>query len=208
MDSGACHDQDVDSQDSPLHKAVRLCLVGTRTEEATARAAEVMERLKDDDWEAALVLLEDLGDDCPQSPEFWGLLADAARLLWLQQEVGWYEWRRSEARNGALRAELCLLPAGEGGRKVPVLPGEVLRPMWDIGQRTPEGELSVSIAFLWLEGRTPLEPGGCAPVRLLPLASEHWRHLKPGDVIIMHEMRPPVGMARVIEVMPPVAAAP
>lgn len=198
----------MDPRQSSLGKAVRLYLAGTHVKEAVASTARVMQCLKADDWEAALILLEDLGDAHPQPPEFWGLLADAARLIWLQRDAGWYEWRRSEARNGALRAELCLLPVEEGGRKVPILPGEGLRPMWDIGQRTPEGELSVSIAFLWVEGHAPLEPGKCAPVRLTPLTPEHWRHLKPGDVITMHEMRPPAGTARITEVISPMASVP
>ncbi|GAT67789.1 hypothetical protein PS9374_03448 [Planomonospora sphaerica] len=80
--------------------------------------------------------------------------------------------------------------------------------MWDIGRRTPEGEPLLSIAALWVKGRDPLEPGECAPVRLLPLTPEHWRHLTPDDVITMHEMRPSAGTARVTEVMPPAVVAP
>ncbi|ANZ13906.1 hypothetical protein ACH4YO_32160 [Streptomyces noursei] len=40
-------------------------------------------------------------------------------------------------------------------------------------------------------------------LRLAPLSPEQWRHLKPGDVITMHEGRPAVGTATVIEVRPP-----
>ncbi|MGW6503007.1 hypothetical protein [Nonomuraea angiospora] len=193
--------------DSSLLKAVQFCSPHIRTE-AGAGVSDALEYLEHGEWEMVLLLLEELGDARPQPPEFWGLLADAARVMWLEWYVTWYEWRCGEARNGVLRAELCLLPTEGGGRKVPILPGKGLRPMWDIGRRTPEGELSVSIAFLWVEGHTPLEPGECAPVRLLPLTPEHWRHLKPSDVIAMHEMRPPSGTARIIEVMPPVVTAP
>ncbi|MBB2742100.1 UNVERIFIED_ORG: hypothetical protein FHR35_001922 [Microbispora rosea subsp. rosea] len=35
---------------------------------------------------------------------------------------------------------------------------------------------------------------------------EHWRQLKPGDLITMHERRPPAGTARVVEITPPVTA--
>ncbi|MFI9840410.1 hypothetical protein ACIHFD_25475 [Nonomuraea sp. NPDC051941] len=193
--------------DSSLLKAAQFCAPHIRTE-AGASVSNALEYLKHGEWEMVLLLLEELGDARPQPPEFWDLLADAARAMWLESDVAWYEWRRSEAWNGALRAELCLLPTEEGGRKVPILPGKGLRPMWDIGRRTPEGELSISIAFLWVEGHTPLEPGRCAPVRLLPLTPEHWRHLKSSDVITMHETRPPSGTARIIEVMPPVVGAP
>ncbi|MEU4231944.1 hypothetical protein AB0F17_47260 [Nonomuraea sp. NPDC026600] len=195
----------MDFQGSALLKAARLCLADTRSEKAAVR---VLEYLEGDDWEAALLLLEDLGDVYPQPPEFWSLLADAARLMWLKRDADWYAWRSSEARSGALRAELCLMRTEDGGRKGPVLPRGVLRPLWDIGRLTSEGEPLLSIALLWAEGYGRLEPGACAPVRLLPLRPEHWQHLKPGDVITMHEVRPPAGTARIIEVMPPVVAAP
>ncbi|MET9064195.1 hypothetical protein [Streptosporangium sandarakinum] len=116
----------MDRRESPLGKAVRLYLAGTPVEGAAADAAHVMRCLEADDWETALILLGDLGDAHPQPPEFWGLLADAARLMWLQRDADWYEWRRGEARNGALRAELCLLPSEQGGREMPILPGEGL----------------------------------------------------------------------------------
>lgn len=195
----------MDFQGSPLLKAARICLAGASGGEVAISAARVMEYVKGDDWETALLLLEDLGDAYPQSPEFWGLLADAARLLWLKEDAHWYAWRGSESRVGAFRAELRLLPTGEGGRAIPLLPRERLEFLWDIGHRTPEGKLSVSFAFVRVEGRDPLQPGGSAPVRLLALTPEHWRHLKPGDSITMHEARPPVGTARITEVMPPVA---
>ncbi|MBT2226433.1 hypothetical protein [Nonomuraea sp. NEAU-A123] len=194
----------MDSQDSPLHDAARIYLSGMRAEEDPASALQVMESSETDGWEAALILLQDLGDARPQPPEFWALLADAARLIWLREDADWYEWRRSEARNGALRAEICLMRTEEGGRALPIPPGGLIRPMWDIGRRTDEGESSLSIASLWVEGREPLEPGGCAPARLIPLTPGHWLHLAPGDVITMHEMRPPAGTAHIIEVMPPV----
>ncbi|MFG3437794.1 hypothetical protein ACGF0J_11190 [Nonomuraea sp. NPDC047897] len=192
-------------QDSPLLKAAHLCLAGASGEEAAISATRVMEYVKGGDWETALLLLEDLGDAHPQSPEFWELLADAARLLWLKEDAHWYAWRGSEARVGAFRAGLHLLPAEDGGRSMPLLPRGRLEFLWDIGHRTSEGALSVSFAFLWIERRDPLQTGGSAPVRLLPLTPEHWRHLQPGDSITMHEARPPVGTALITEVIPPVA---
>ncbi|MFC6577838.1 hypothetical protein [Planomonospora parontospora] len=196
----------MDSQASPLLKAARLCPADIRTEFGIG-VPDVLEYLGHDEWEMALLLLEELGDAHPQPPGFWSLLADAARLMWLRRDADWYEWRRCEARSGVLRAELCLKCTEDGGRTLPVPSGWSLRPMWDIGRRTPEGEPLLSIAALWVEGGDPLKPGECAPVRLLPLAPEHWRHLTPGDAITMHEIRPPAGTARVVEVMPPVVAA-
>lgn len=48
-----------------------------------------------------------------------------------------------------------------------------------------------------------LGPGETADVRLAPLRPEPWRHLKPGDVKTMHEAQPLVGIAEIIEVLPP-----
>ncbi|MFI9594546.1 hypothetical protein [Nonomuraea sp. NPDC052265] len=192
----------MDLQDSPLLKAARLCLADIRNE-AGVDVTDVLECLERDDWGMALLLLEEFGDAHPQPPEFWDLLADAARLLWLHKDADWYGWRGCEIRNGTVLAELCLRSPEEGGRTRPVPPGVVLRPMWDIGFLTPEGEPLLGIAILWVEGHDPLEPGGCGSVRLLPLTFEHWRHLKPGDVITMHEIRPPVGTARITEIIPP-----
>ncbi|MET9247648.1 hypothetical protein [Nonomuraea sp. NPDC003709] len=198
----------MDSEDSPLLKAVQLYLTGVRTEEAGTSATRVVACLEDGDWEMALLLLEDLGDVDPQPPEFWSRLAAAARLMWLKNDADWYEWRRGEARSGAFRAELCLDRTEDGGRALPISPGDALRPMWDIGRRTPEGGPLWSIALLWVEGRGSLKPGGCGLVRLLPLTPGHWWHLEPGDLITMHERRRPSGTARIIEVMPPVMTAP
>ncbi|MFI7615428.1 hypothetical protein ACIBP6_29780 [Nonomuraea terrae] len=190
--------------DLPLHKAALLCPPGVRTD-AGVSAADVLECLEHDEWETALLLLEDLGDAHAHPPEFWSLLAGAARRMWLHSDAEWCEWRYCEARNGAVLAELRLMSPEAGGRTRPVPCRGVLRPMWDLGRRTPRGEPVLDIAVVWVEGRDPLEPGDRRPVRLLPLTFEHWRHLAPGDLITMHEMRPPAGTARVIEVVPPVA---
>ncbi|MCX4807758.1 hypothetical protein OG594_40235 [Streptomyces sp. NBC_01214] len=56
---------------------------------------------------------------------------------------------------------------------------------------------------LWVEYEQQLGPGETADVRLAPLRPEQWRHLKPGDVIFMHEARPVAGIAEITEVLPP-----
>jgi hypothetical protein len=192
--------------DSSLLKAAEFCSPHIRTE-AGVSVADVLEYLEHSEWEMVLLLLEELSDAHPQPPEFWDLLADAARVMGLESHVAWCQWRRSEARTGALRVELCLARTEDGGRRTPVPPGGLLRPMWDIGRQTPEGEPLLSIAFLWIEGPDALEPGRCKAVRLLPLTPDHWAHLTSGDVITMHETRPHVGTARIIEIMPPVVPA-
>ncbi|GLX00260.1 hypothetical protein [Microtetraspora sp. NBRC 16547] len=87
-------------QDALLLKAAQFCPADFRTEEAGISVADVLEYLEHDEWEMALLLLEDLGDSHPQPTEFWTLLADAARLMRLESHVVWCEWRRSEARTG------------------------------------------------------------------------------------------------------------
>jgi hypothetical protein len=177
-------------------KAARLCSADVRTE----FGADVVGYVAHDEWEMALVLLQELGDVQPCPPAFWTLLADVARLLWLESDVVWYEWRRSEASAGAFLAELSL---HDGGRATAIPPGRLLRPMWDIG--LPTGEFA--IAGLWVEGRVALEPGRCARVRLVPLTPEYWGHLVPGDVVTMHETRVAAGSARIVQVVPPVPMA-
>ncbi|GAA0345335.1 hypothetical protein [Streptomyces blastmyceticus] len=54
-----------------------------------------------------------------------------------------------------------------------------------------------------MEFEPQLGPGEIADVRLAPLQIGQWHHLKPGDVITMHEAQPAVGIAEIIEVLPP-----
>ena len=77
------------------------------------------------------------------------------------------------------------------------------RPLWGIGNRAPGGEQAVNIARLWVEGAPGLTPGESATARLAPLCPGPWHHLKPGDVITMHEGMPVVGAATIIDVTPP-----
>lgn len=201
------HNRMVDSPDPLLLQAAQMCPIDVRIEEAGIGVADVLDYLKHDEWEMALLLLEDLGDAHPQPAKFWSLLAEAARQMWLHRDVAWCEWRATEARIGAVLAELCLTPREDGGRALPIPPGYVLKPLWNVGLCIPEGDPLFYIAALWVEGRDPLEPGACTPVRLAPLTFDHWQHLKPGDAVTMHEGQPPVGTARVIELIPPTASS-
>ncbi|WP_405634249.1 hypothetical protein OHB53_08905 [Streptomyces sp. NBC_00056] len=58
----------------------------------------------------------------------------------------------------------------------------------------------MNLARLWVEFAPQLGPGETADVRLAPLQPEQWQHLKPGDVITMHDAQPAVGIAEIIEV--------
>ncbi|MCA6094104.1 hypothetical protein LE181_18290 [Streptomyces sp. SCA3-4] len=169
--------------------------------------ADVWDYLVNDEWDTALDLLEDLGDGRPPPPAFWEAMAEAAEELRMERSAAWCRWRCFEARNGVMRADLTLSPAGATRRTTPVPGAGVLRPMWNIGHHSPTGGPSWSVAALWIEGRPSLPPGGRAPVRLFPLTPAHWRHLRPGDRITMHEDRSVAGTATILEVRSPVAAS-
>jgi hypothetical protein len=166
---------------------------------------DVWEYLVADDWETALGLLEEFGNAGPLPLTFWETLGDAAEQLRMGRSAAWCHRRSSEIRNGMIRADLTLRPAGEGRRSTPIDGAGVRRPMWDIGHRTATGERSVNIAALWLEDVPFLEPGGRCRVRLVPFVPASWQHLEPGHRITMHEGRAVAGTAVVLEVRPPVA---
>nr|WP_202523409.1 hypothetical protein [Kitasatospora sp. SID7827] len=153
-----------------------------------------------DDWETGLALLEEAGGGRPLPAAVWGELTTAAEQLYLPRSAAWCRWRHGEARSDlVVRAELALPPAGEGRRGTAFDGAGVLRPLWDIGDRTPEGGPDLAVAALWVEGRPALGPGELATVRLAPLSPERWRGLRPGQVVTMHEGRPVGGTAVVLE---------
>lgn len=166
---------------------------------------DIWDHLAQDEWEIALGLLEELGDGHSIPLAFWEKLAEAAEQLRLERSAAWCRWRCSEIRNGVIRADLKLRPAGEGRRTAPVSGAGVLRPMWDLGHLSPTGERAVGIAGLWVENMPLLEPGGQATVRLVPLTFSHWAHVQPGRQIAMHEDRTVAGTAVVLEVRRPAA---
>lgn len=182
-----------------LESASLLVPEATATEnDITVR--DIWDYLVHDEWEIALSLLEELGDGHSIPLAFREKLAEAAEQLRLERSTAWCHWRCSEIRNGVIRADLKLRPAGEGRRTTPISGTGVLRPMWDIGHLSPTGERAVSIAGLWVESMPMLEPGGQGIVRLVPLTPSHWTHLQLGQQITMHEDRTVAGTAVVLEV--------
>ncbi|WP_190130105.1 hypothetical protein [Streptomyces mashuensis] len=193
-------------------EAIRLLEdAGLLTPEEAAGPGDLTERdvwdqLARDEWEQVLGVLEECRGGPPLPPAFWASLAEAVGQLRMERGTAWCHWRHTEARRGGIRAVLTLFPPEEadGGRRLPVPGAGVLRPMWDIGSRAPDGGPAWNIASLWAEHTAAIPPGGRATVRLAPLTPGQWRHLTPGDVITMHERRPPAGTATVLEVLPPV----
>ncbi|MFF7987773.1 hypothetical protein ACFZDK_53595 [Streptomyces sp. NPDC007901] len=166
---------------------------------------DVWEYLTHDEWEVALGLLEELGDVHPLQLSFWETLATAAEQMQLEKSAAWCRWRCYEARNGVIRADLTLRPASEGRRQTPFCGAGVLRPMWNIGNRTATGEPALNIASLWVEFTPSLGPGERSSVRLAPLDPSQWRHLRPGQTITMHEDQTAAGTAVVLEIQGPTA---
>ncbi|MEU1418112.1 hypothetical protein [Streptomyces sp. NPDC005731] len=164
---------------------------------------DVWEYLTQDEWEVALGLLEELGDVHALPLSFWEALASAAEQMRLEKSAAWCHWRCYETRNGIIRADLTLRPASESRRQTPFSGAGVMRPMWNIGNRTPSGEPTLNIAALWVEFTPFLGPGERSSVRLAPLDPSQWRHLQPGQVITMHEDQTVGGTAVVLEVLPP-----
>ncbi|MGW3624093.1 hypothetical protein [Streptomyces sp. NPDC000880] len=185
-----------------LRQAVDLLPEDAMTENGVT-VGDVREDIRRQEWEMVLGLLTEFGDVHPISLDFWELLAEAARQMMLDRSRRWCEWRGWEVRHGTVRATLSLPEAKKGGRRSAFAGDGRLRPMWDIGNRTTDGERELSVARVWVEFAEELGPGETADVRLAPLSPEQWRHLKCGDVITMHEARPVAGTATVIEVLPP-----
>lgn len=190
---------------SELLESASLLVPEETATENDITVRDIWDYLAHDEWEIALGLLEELGDGHSIPLAFWEKLAEAAEQLRLERSAAWCHWRCSEIRNGVIRADLSLRPAGDGRRTTPVLGAGVLRPMWDIGHLSPTGERAVSIASLWVENMPILEPGGQASVRLVPLTPSHWTHVRPGQRITMHEDRTVAGTAVVLEVDRPSA---
>lgn len=180
---------------------------GLLAEDAVAEnglaAGDVRTAIELQEWELALDVLIEIADVQPVSKTFWEMLSEAARQMTLASSGRRCEWRGWEAEHGTIRATLTLRGADEGGRESSFAGDGRLRPLWDIGNRTADGQRDLNIAGLWVDSAPRLGPGETAAVRLAPLRSERWRHVKAGDVITMHEVRAAVGTAEVIEVLPP-----
>ncbi|MFH8739310.1 MULTISPECIES: hypothetical protein [unclassified Streptomyces] len=190
-----------------LLEAAALLVPEEITTENDITVRDVWEHLREDEWEVALGLLEELGDAHSLPVSFWETLATAAEQMRLERSAAWCHWRSYETCNGIIRANLTLRPASEARRRAPFDGAGVLRPMWNIGNRTSTGEPALNLARLWVKFMPFLEPGGQSLVRLAPLDPSQWQHLEPGQVITMHEDRSVAGMAVVLETQPPATAA-
>ncbi|MFI7434866.1 hypothetical protein [Micromonospora haikouensis] len=167
--------------------------------EAGVTVVDVREYLDHDEWEVALDLLADLDTGWQPPTAWWDLLIDSAELMGLSDAAAWCRWGRWESIHGIVRAELRLLSPAEGGRRTPIPGKGVLRPLWDVGRRTAAGDPDLLVARIWVESAPALPPGATGSVRLGPLSPALWRHLQPGMTITMHEGRPMVGTATIIE---------
>ena len=164
--------------------------------------ADLDEHLAQREWELALDVLLDRGDDYPATTSFFRILEEAAHRMKLERSAAWCAWRRREVLHGVIRAELRLVPGARRG----VIPGAGrVRRLWDIGLVTPAGKPALAVALIWVEYALDLPPGGAGPVRLAPLTAVRWHHLLPGDPITMYEQRPVAGTATITEAVFPAA---
>ncbi|GLY52144.1 hypothetical protein [Lentzea sp. NBRC 102530] len=169
-----------------LRRALTLVPPDARND-AGASAEDVRAYLDQDEWDFALELLGAFGGIAWQTSAYWKLLAAAAEELYLPSK--WFHWREAETRLGLVRADLV------HDRRYPIPAQGVYRPLWNLG-RGPRDHWT---AVVWVEARPELPAGESATVRLVALSPEGWRHLRPGDVITMHEGQPVAGTATVIE---------
>ncbi|MEU8613392.1 hypothetical protein AB0C29_35945 [Actinoplanes sp. NPDC048791] len=162
--------------------------------------ADVDEYLAHAEWELALDVLLDRGDDHPVTTSYFQILEEAAHRMGLERSAAWCAWRRREVLHGVIRAELRLIP----GTRSAAIPGAgTVRPLWDTGLLTPAGAPDLAVALIWVEYAQELPPGGAGPVRLAPLTAVRWHHLEPGDRITMHEGGVTTGTATITEVVFP-----
>jgi hypothetical protein len=184
-----------------LREALRFISPEQVVSEATLEEARL--NLDVNEWQLALDDIADLGDVPVQPPEFWNLLESAARTMGLDCNVLWCQWRAWEAEHGTIRADLYLHPTTEGGRETPMPGHGQLRPLWNLEPSLTGDEPVLRVARVWVEYMPTLAPGESTSIRLAPLEPLEWRHLAVGDVITMHERRPAIGTAQIIEVSPP-----
>jgi hypothetical protein len=189
-----------------LRRAAALIPDDARSD-AGVSAAEVRDYLDHDECEIALGILQDFDGLAWQTVAYWDCLTASAELMWLADDARWCGWRRSETRQGIIRADLQLVSPEAGGRHTPIPGAGVLRPMWALGP-SADGDVTLHIAFLWVESVPELPAGGRAPVRLLPLTPENWSHVALGEVITMHERQPVAGTATITQVLFPQGAGP
>ncbi|MFJ7773691.1 hypothetical protein [Streptomyces yangpuensis] len=188
-------------------EAVGLLVPEGAAGEGDVTVADVWDCLAHDEWEVALGLLEELREGWTAPAGFWAELARAAAMLRLERSEAWCRWREYEGRAGVIRAELALeAVGGTSFRRTPMPGAGVMRPLWDVGSRRPDGAPDLLVACMWVEYAHELAPGDRAVVRLLPLTPERWRHLAPGDRIALHETAVPGGTGTVLEARPPAPA--
>ncbi|MFH8614962.1 hypothetical protein ACH4E8_07770 [Streptomyces sp. NPDC017979] len=188
---------------SALLEAACLLVPGAVATENDITVDDVWEHLAHDEWEHALNLLEELGDSGELPLAFWTRLAVAAEQAHLPRSAAWCHWRCAEIRNGVVRADLTLHPAARARRRTPIPGAGVLRPMWDVGLRAPEGGAALAVGALWLEELPHLAAGGRATVRIVPLTPALWTDVRAGQRIALHEFRDASGTAVVLEVREP-----
>jgi len=110
------------------------------------------------------------------------------------------DYEEIERRFGYVRARLRLVAPEAGGRTTGVW--DDYRPNWGIGERL-SGDALMAGAPLTVEDRDLIAPGTTGLVRLHPMTWDAWADVRPGQSIPMLEGSRIVGVAEVVEIVPP-----
>ena len=105
-----------------------------------------------------------------------------------------------QERFGYVRARLRLVAVETGGLTKGVCDG--YRPNWGVGERL-SGDALIAGAPITVEGSDRIAPGDTGFVRLHPTFWDAWADVQPGQSISMLEGPRIVGVAEVVEVVPP-----
>ena len=96
-------------------------------------------------------------------------------------------------------ARLTLRTTEEGGRRTPVRSG--YRPIFDIGKRLPDGQISYHDAQVTVMGRDSIRPGEAADVILWCPEPSSWNQEVVGATIRACEGPKIIGEAEVLEML-------
>jgi hypothetical protein len=103
---------------------------------------------------------------------------------------------------GYVRARLRVVTVADGGPAAGVESGS--RPNWGIGQRL-SGDALLGRATATVEHGGRIEPGESGVIRLHPDDWTAWAQVRPGDAFPMLDGPRIVGVAQVLEIVPPAA---
>ena len=110
------------------------------------------------------------------------------------------DYAEHERRFGYVRAKLRLVTTEAGGLTQGVR--DDYRPNWGVGERL-SGDALMAGAPITIEDADVIRPGDTGLVRLHPMYWDAWEEVRPGQRITMFEGPRIIGVAEVVEIVPP-----